>query len=435
MPTNAATRPLIRRGLVLIGLAALSAVVWTVLTSDDAEPSASASAPAEGVPVVPQGDSTSLEPPGAPPEAAALCAPQSGEPERGDCRITAALADPPDVTSRFASSGEAERPVLPEGTPAPLPARRPASYGIPTLADAADPFVLVDGQTYFMFSTSAQFLNVPVAIVPAPSLARGPLGPTYQIAGGAELISPLGEVLRTDAMPVPPPWATNRGIWAPAVARFQGTYVMYFAAQRPNAPDPQNQECVGRAFASRPEGPYTAEETPFTCGLQNRLGALDPSVYVAPDGTAVLHVAFGGTSTPLWSIPLAADGSAAGAPEPLLGFQQRWESWFLENPAMIFDGRHYTLAYSAGDWRFPSYSTGLARCSTPRGPCRSEPTGPWLATAGAVSGPGGLSFFTGVDGRLMAAHHGYLAGAESLFGGRSTYIREVRLDADGISLQ
>ncbi len=311
----------------------------------------------------------------------------------------------------------------------------PGSYGVPSMMDAADPFVLVDGQTYFVFSTSARFLNVPVAVVPGPSLVRGPQGPAYRIDVDPDPASAFDVVPRVDAMPDLPPGRRTAGSGRRASVGSQGATSCTSLPSGRTPPDPQNQECIGRAVASRPEGPYEPEDEPITCGLQGRHGALDPSVFVAPNGEAVLHVAFGGTSTPLWSIPLGPDGTPSGPPQPLLGFRQPWEYWFLENPSMFFDGEHFTLAYSAGDWRSPSYSTGLARCSTPTGPCRSDPAGPWLSSAGGVSGPGGLSFFTSVDGRLMAAHHGYAGGAVALFGGRHTFIRDVAVSAGSIELR
>jgi hypothetical protein len=239
---------------------------------------------------------------------------------------------------------------------------------------------------------------------------------------------------RTDAMPQQPPWATDTGVWAPTVARIDGRYVMFFAAKRPSPPDAANAECVGRAVAAVPEGPYVPDPTPFTCGLGGVHGALDPSVFRDRHGRLFLHVAFGGTGTPLWVIPLTPHGDAGGGARPLLRMQRPWETWFLENPSMAWDGEAYVLAYSAGDWKLPTYSTGVARCRTPTGPCTSSARGPWLSTAGGSSGPGGLTFFTDTSGRLMAAFHAYPRGGEALFGARHTYIRRVRLMRGSIAL-
>jgi hypothetical protein len=321
-----------------------------------------------------------------------------------------------------------------DGAPPLLPTSAPATLSRSSIADAADPSVLVDGQTYFMFSTSVAYINIPVAIIPAAALRARDVAPGFDIVGGSELIAPSGTVRRTEAMPVAPAWADRSGLWAPTVAQFGQRYVMFFAAKRPSPPDPINAECIGRAVADRPEGPYVPEPTPFTCGVNDVHGALDPSVFRSPDGGVYLHVAFGGTPTMLWTIPLTPDAGAAGDPVPLLRIQQPWESWFLENPSMVYDGTHFVLAYSVGDWKLPTYATGLARCSTPTGPCRSSPSGPWLASTGEVTGPGGLAFFTDVNGRLLAAFHGYAKGNEAIYGARSTFFRRVDLSTQGIAL-
>lgn len=223
-------------------------------------------------------------------------------------------------------------------------------------------------------------------------------------------------------------------MWAPTVVRVGDRWVMFFAADRPSPPDPRNPQCLGRAEATSPAGPYRPDAGPFFCGLFDTLGALDPSVFRDTDGSLTLLAALGGTETNLWAIPLTPEATAAGPPTALLT-RSGWETWFLENPSMIFDGEYYLLAYSAGKWQEPGYSTGLARCRTPRGPCRKNPSGPWLASAGGVTGTGGFSFFNGVDGSLFAAHHGYLAGQEGEVGRRDTYLQAVDLRKESIRLR
>ncbi len=411
----------------MLGLAVLlGGGVWWWSSSDSTDadqldtalPRAPQDGPASGDAAVPDGDhSVSVTREGPPPEAARRCT--GSRAGRAECRIVGSLVgDGPPVDDQL-----------------PLLEGRPATLGRPAIADAADPDVLVDGLTYYFFSTSAEWLNVPVATVPAGALVERPDGSGFEIDPDSGLVRLDGGIERTDAMPTYPPWAIDTGIWAPTVEQLDGRYVMFFAAKRPNAPDPINQECIGRAVASRPSGPYRPDPEPFTCGISGIHGALDPAFHRDHDGSLTLHVAYGGSSTPLWSIPLAGDGSATGPAEPLLPMQQPWEYWFLENPSMIHDGTHYLLAYSAGDWRDASYSTGLARCRTPRGPCRSDPSGPWLASSGPVTGPGGLAFFHDVHGDLMAVHHGYPAGGEAAFGARSTFIRRVELDDVSITLR
>ncbi|MFZ4519326.1 MAG: family 43 glycosylhydrolase [Microthrixaceae bacterium] len=371
------------------------------------------------------------------------------------------------------------RSVVPDPEPGVplLEAVSPTSYGDVDLRDAADPAVLVEGQTYFVFTTTASQL-VPVHVIPGASVTRVPTAPDLQIsapttttstttttnprpratsgttagavgtagttaaepggartvAGDTTFVGPQVSTAPINAMPIPPAWAVPNSIWAPTVEKIGGRFVMFFAAKRPNPPDPTNPECIGRAVAASPEGPYTPDAVPFTCGLNNEKGALDPSFFRDRDGSLTLLVALGGTETNIWGIPLTAEGAAAAFPTPLLTRKQPWEKFFLENPSMVFDGEYYLLAYSAGDWRLPDYSTGLARCRTPLGPCSSNPVGPWLSSAGGLSGTGGLSFFIGVDGSLFAAMHAYRAGDEGERGKRDTYLVPVDLRRESIRL-
>lgn len=422
---------------VALALLALGTVASVVIASTRGEGTSRATSPAttsvansDAPPVaidpfvdLPQADSE-LAPAGQPPaDAGQFCSPAPAS-QAAECRITESLADPP-------------RPGKPSGNGLEAPrkssvnATEPISLGRAAVADAADPFVLVDGLTYFLFSTSADWLRAPVSVIAATDL----IGTAGAFSVASAQPGGVPKVTRTDAMPDRPAWALDEGIWAPTVAKVGGRYVMYFASKRPNPPEPVNGECIGRAFSEHAGGPYLPDPEPFTCGLGGIHGALDPSFFRSSDGTPYLLIASGGTSTPLWSIRLTATGDAAAAPLPLLRMQQPWETWFLENPDMLFNGRTYVLTYSAGDWRTPGYSTGVATCNSPSGPCTSSPAGPWLSTNGDVSGPGGLSFFVDVFGNHMAAHHGYSTGSEALFGARSTFLRRVKVTRSSIAFE
>jgi hypothetical protein len=166
---------------------------------------------------------------------------------------------------------------------------------------------------------------------------------------------------------------------------------------------------------------------PFNCGFDGISGALDPSLYLGPGGAVTLLAAFGGSPMNIRAIRLDANGNAASGPIDLLARTQPWEQWFLENPSMIFDGRDFVLAYSAGRWQDASYVTGIARCASPTGPCNSSAAGPWLTSTGDRVGPGGLSFFMGVDGRARVIFHTYPAG-NTCNTCRSAHVRKVAFD-------
>ena len=283
----------------------------------------------------------------------------------------------------------------------------PASLGAPNIPNAADPAVLVDGATSYVFATST-YQHVPVATM-------------------ANVDATLPMYRTTEAMPSTPAWARTPEIWAPTVHKLNGRYVMFFAAHRSGATSANSDQCVGRAVASSPAGPYVPDAAPTNCGNDGN-GALDPSLFVGPDGSATLLVAMGGSNVNLWSIPLDADAVPTGPAVALLKREQPWQDWFLENPAMFYDGSTYLLAYSAGHWETDAYMTGIARCASPAGPCTDRPAGPWLASVGDRVGPGGLEFFVGSDGAARVAFHSYAAGDVGTVGKRSTTVRRFFTD-------
>ncbi len=308
------------------------------------------------------------------------------------------------------------KPAPPLGSPVPSQAQTP---NIPNIAD---PSVLLDNGTYYVYGSN-NFRFTPVTRISDPLRIYDLV--TWQLN-------------TTNAMPTLPAWATIGYFWAPSVAKFGNQYVMFFAMGRQNAPDPNNRECIGRAVASSPVGPFTPEPAPFSCGLGGTGGALDPSVFTDAEGKHWLHAAFGNTNSPIYALPLNAAGDAlfgrpggyaAHTSYPVLGRTQPWEAPFIENPSMVFDPSTgtYLLAYSAGDWRSANYSTGLARCSTPTGMCTKLTSGPWLSRSASRTGPGGLSFFPRIGGGTLAVYASYPPGSEGTGGRRQGTVQGVDL--------
>lgn len=281
--------------------------------------------------------------------------------------------------------------------------------------ETSDPSVVRVGSTYYVYGSNNHLR--------APVFVTNDVGRAYS----------LGEKnSRTrEGMPTKPPWAaSSTQLWAPTVGRFGSRWLMFFSADRRNPPQPNNAQCIGRAWASSPAGPFVPEARPWHCGIGGVGGALDPELFTDAAGRRYLLVAFGDTESPLHTIPLDANGNAAGAAVALLRRQHPWEYHFIEQPAMLFDPvrKNYVLTYSAGRWYEARYSTGIARCATPTGPCFSDPSGPWVASGGGRTGPGAMSFFTDTDGLPRAIFASFAAGRETTNGGRSASVYYVRFD-------
>jgi len=281
-------------------------------------------------------------------------------------------------------------------------------------ADFPDPFVLATDDGLVAYATNTRkrgkLLNV--------QMSRSSDGRSWSATA--------------DAMPVPPAWAL-RGrpdIWAPEAIRIGDRYVMYFSARHATRTRPDGLTlCVGAAVADSPEGPFTPQPQPLTCG--GPLGVIDASpfrdgedlwLYVKSDGNCC--------DVPITLVAqrLSADGlSLVGAPTTVPGFTNdaAWEGKVVEAPQMIVRDGAYHLFYSANDFGGRAYATGYALCQGPVGPCQDAPQNPILSSTPGLRGlvgPGHVSVFER-EGRTWIAYHGWRRPlTEGGWGQRSLYI-------------
>ncbi len=179
--------------------------------------------------------------------------------------------------------------------PPPLGTVTPQVAAAPEWPLIGDPSVLWSGDHYYVFSSNSNSNRLPIHVVDS-------LSQTYSI--------PAWDGIVQEGMPQKPAWVADNVLWAPTVAQIGSTYVLFFAANRVNPPDPANSQCIGHATASSPAGPYVAEPTPFNCGLAGTGGALDPALFHAPNGIWYLYAAFGNTESPINVIVLDGSGNA-----------------------------------------------------------------------------------------------------------------------------
>ena len=205
-------------------------------------------------------------------------------------------------------------------------------------------------------------------------------------------------------------WAAFGPLWAPSVAQIGAEFVLFYTASRPSP----RQLCIGRAVAPSPIGPFVDRwRSPLICPIGDQYEVIDPSVFVDDDGGVFLHYKTsakdqkGAVTTLLWAVPLTADGvELAGDPNVLLEASEPWEEGGVENPEMVrVDGR-WLLFYSGGWWDTDRYTTAVAQCAGPLGPCRGKRQ--VLASDGEVSGPGGASLVQTRDGEWWIAYHSWV---------------------------
>ena len=298
--------------------------------------------------------------------------------------------------------------------------------------DFADPSALAVSNTlYFYASSSSPSTYDHGANVPVIALSRGD-GFSGRFLG--------------DALPKVPSWTVSGYQWGPDVwERPDGTYVLYYStpatvplgclASPPahgcvkTTHGETNAECISRATATTPTGPFVDNSTSaFICPLDEG-GAIDPSVFVASDGTPWLLWKSDGDccdeSTSIYTQQLSSDGlSTAGPPHRLLGATQPWEDKLVEAPTMIQDGNHYWLFYSGSLWGHKTYGIGIASCESVTGPCTKPLDHAWVSSdADGVSdqGPGGEEFYE-TGSIVWMVHHGLAPGQTGNSAQRRLYV-------------
>ncbi|MGA2836473.1 MAG: family 43 glycosylhydrolase [Acidimicrobiales bacterium] len=295
-------------------------------------------------------------------------------------------------------------------------------YGNPVFnGDFADPFALKTAQALYLFATDTTGSRyAPGANIPEIELTQSSAYEGYYVG---------------DALPRLPSWTVRGFQWAPAVwARPDGTYVMYYSTPATNpsfcSADPTSAGCVqtvnglssamciSAATSTNPVGPYVDDSSSAFVCPSSKGGAIDPSLFVAQDGTPWLLWKSDGDCcrlpTAIYSQQLTSDGlSTVGPPHRLIGASQPWEGGLVEGPSMVESDGEFWLFYSANLWGTDHYGIGIARCRTVTGPCTKPLDQPWFGSSGRGNqtdpGPGGQEFFQ-AGGLVWMVHHGLAPG-------------------------
>ncbi|MBX3285707.1 MAG: family 43 glycosylhydrolase [Actinobacteria bacterium] len=303
----------------------------------------------------------------------------SNEPEPTPTSTTPTSTTPTSTTRTSTTTPSA----IPTSTTPPPAIPAGASWDL----DFPDPFVLATDDGYLAFGTTSGLVRVQRLRSSALDGWDGP----------------------QEALVREPAWATPGSSWAPAVLEVADGWVLYYTVQVAGT----DRHCISFALASGPAGPYRDDSRePFLCPDEAG-GAIDPSPFTDVDGSTYLLWKNDGITlrreSRLWSQPLAPDGrSLTGRATPILDTTQSWEFPHVEAPSMTLADGTYWLAYSANWWNQPAYGVGLARCSSPSGPCTKPFDEPVLATAPGRYGPGGAEFFVDRSGRTLVAYHAWL---------------------------
>ncbi len=253
-------------------------------------------------------------------------------------------------------------------------------------SNVPDPAVIAAFGSWYGYATNSTVGHMPTLI--SPDLVN------WEVVG--------------DAMPVLAPWVTPGRTWAPEVAiHGPDRYVVYYTAWSTAT----NRQCVGRAVASSPEGPFVDEsEEPLICQADHG-GSIDAHPFTDTDGTRYLLWKNDGNAigvdTWIYAQRLTPDGlELTGERVPLIRQDQPWEGDLVEGPFLWLRDEHYYLFYSANGYASADYAVGYAMCESPLGPCTKPTSEPILSTTDDAAGPGHCVLVE-KDGRTWMVHHAW----------------------------
>ena len=299
-------------------------------------------------------------------------------------------------------------------TPAPTALSGPSFTNPVHNDDFPDPYVLLDGDTYYAYATT-NGSTTNIRVIRSEDLVHW---------------EELG-----DALPALPEWSVLRSgfTWAPGVIEIEDQFLMYYVARDKEA----DRQCIGVAVSEDADGPFKDPNgDPFICQTQLG-GSIDAYPYKDDDGRLYLLWKNDGNCCGLevaLSIQeLSPDGmSLVGEPVKLIKRDQPWERPLIENPAMVKHNDKYYLFYSGNWWESHEYAIGYAICETVTGPCEKPLKEPWFKYKAPVMGPGGETFFTDKEGNLWMAYHAWTGAKVGYSGGgeRTLHIDLVTFEGD-----
>lgn len=247
---------------------------------------------------------------------------------------------------------------------------------------APDPFILREGNDYYLFASHE-----------APDGRRLPIYHSRDLKSWT-FVRGAVEVGKE-----PGSW-NRRNFWAPEVVRWASRYYLYYTAMPDGTPGNEGNR-VGVAVADNPKGPYQ------DVGIVIPEAAIDGSPYRHPDGSLWIYftVEFGNAlglkpgSVCVHRLrnPVEVDG-----PPQVLFRKYEWQ----EGPCIYPDGDRLCLLFSTGNWGDETYTIRWAAGDRPDGDfVESEEV--LLKTTELIKGPGHCNWFTGPDNRPWLVYHAW----------------------------
>jgi len=194
-----------------------------------------------------------------------------------------------------------------------------------------------------------------------------------------------------------PSWALAGSVWAPAALPRGGVTLLYYTVRQAST----GRQCLTVAAGSSPGGPFLDGSFGPTRVRRQRGHRPEPvrrrqrqRVPAVQDRTALAPLEPpAGPGRPQLLGPVLAPPRT----DPSAG-----RTATSRRRPCCATARPTGSSTSGNDWNGEHYAEGVAKCSSPSGPCTADSRNPILASRAGAAGPGGGEVFTGHRGELVA---------------------------------
>lgn len=271
-----------------------------------------------------------------------------------------------------------------------------------------DPFILLDGDTYYAYGTGRKS-DTGIEVYTSTDLKewKGPVGATE------------GFALHEDDV------YGEKWFWAPEVYQLNNKFYIFFSVE----------EHMAIAVSDSPEGPFVQGEK----SVLRDHKSIDHHLFVDDDGTKYLYFANFKDGLEIWGAELRDDFSSIKE-ETLTKLTEPYQEWeesqkepvgrVNEGPYVFKKNGKYYMTYSANHFASPDYGIGLAFADKPLGKWIKSEQNPLIQNPDDLVGTGHNSLFRDKDGKRYILYHTHNSREE--VHPRKVFFNEVRLvESDG----
>lgn len=292
------------------------------------------------------------------------------------------------------------------------------------ITNIGDPFVIKDGDTYYMYATSAATIG-------------------FRVWQSSNLVDWEEIGFAYDITEQDESWATG-DFWAPEVVKHNGMFYMTYSARNRDG-----SLQISVAASKDPLGPFKDISTEI---VKQEGSYIDGHIFFEDDGSPYFYyvkdcsenVIDGKNVSQIYVQKMNDElTTLIGEPKMLLEPDQEWEGLqgdykWNEGPFVLKHNGKYYLMYSANFYGSEDYSVGYAVADKPMGPFVKAEENPILSKdlENGISGPGHNSVTVGLDGETLYTVYHTHTFPERPSGDRQMnidriYFEDMKLKIDG----